>query len=112
LPSRRTYKRLRVSSRKSLLHVCLGDWTEQEVTELRRVQSALERVGIATDTNFGRSDEGDPWCVICRMGSAEVLAHFARIGSAYVGYCEVLNYGRSGNSLHDVSDHFLDRIPL
>jgi hypothetical protein len=90
----------------------LGDWTEQEVIELRRVQSVLERAGVATDTNFGLSDEGDPWCVICRMGSTEVLAHFARIDGTYVGYWEGFNYGRSGDSLHDVSDHFLERIPV
>jgi len=84
------------------LRVGLGDWTEQEVIELRRVQSALQRAGVVTDTNFGLSDEGDPWCVICRMGSPEVLAHFARIDGSYVGYWEGVNYGRSGDNLHDV----------
>ena len=112
MPSRRTYKRLRVSTHKSLLHVCLGDWTEQEVIELHRVQRVLERAGVATDTNFGLSDERDPWCVICRKGSTEVLAYFARIDGTYVGYWEGLNYRRSGDSLHDVSDHFLNRIPF
>jgi hypothetical protein len=99
---------MKVSPRKPLLPICLGNWTEQEVIELRRVQCALERWGIATDTSFGLSDEGDPWCVICRMGSTEVLAHFARIDATYVGYWEGLNYGRSGDSLHDVSDRFLN----
>jgi hypothetical protein len=101
---------MRVSPRNSLPHIGLGDWTEQEVIELRRVQSALERVGIATNTNFGLSDEGDPWCAICRIESVEVLAHFARIGGTYIGYSEGLKCGRRGDNLHDVSDYFLNRL--
>ena len=94
------------------MRVCPADWSKQDVSELRRIERVLQVAGLTTEISYGLSDEGDPWCVICRMGSSEVLAHFARIDGTYVGYWEGFNYGRSGDSIHDVSDDFLNRIPF
>ena len=90
----------------SLLRVCPSDWTEKEVRELRRVERVFQLAGLATEISWGRSDEGDPWCVICRTGSIQVLAHFARIDGLYFGYSESLGCRRS-DCLQDLSDDFL-----
>jgi hypothetical protein len=89
------------------LRVCPADWSEQEVSELRRIARVLQRAGLATEISYGLSDEGDPWCVICQMGSITVLAHFARIDGSYVGYWEDSGSKRSGDRLRLVADQFL-----
>ena len=112
MPRPRTYRGRKSQPGNAFLRACPADWSEQEVSELRRFERALQLAGVATDINFGRSDEGDPWCVICRMGSIEVLAHFARIDGTYVGNWDGWNYSRTGDCLNDVSAHILNRIPF
>ena len=61
-----------------------SDWTQQELAEFYRVESALLQGGLSVTTDRGISDEGDPWFVFCRADTEEVIAHFARIGREYV----------------------------
>lgn len=60
------------------------DWTQQELAEFYRVESALLQGGFAVTTDRGISDEGDPWFIFCRADNEEVIAHFARIDREYV----------------------------
>jgi hypothetical protein len=60
------------------------DWTQQELAEFYRVESALLQHGLLVVTDRGLSDEGDPWFVFCRSETEEVLAHFARIDGHYL----------------------------
>jgi hypothetical protein len=60
------------------------DWTQQELAEFYRVEDALLQGGFAVTTDRGVSDEGDPWFVVCRADTEEVIAHFARIDREYV----------------------------
>jgi hypothetical protein len=63
------------------------DWSPGERNELARVaatiatQSAGQSAGL--DISFGRTDGGDPWCVVADCGG-EVLVHVARIGGRIV----------------------------
>src|ERR1700733_3242908 len=61
-----------------------SDWTQQELAEFYRVEDVLLQGGFAITTDRGVSDEGDPWFVVCRADSEEVIAHFARIDRQYV----------------------------
>ena len=92
---------------KMFVRLCPADWTDQELSELRRVERVLQLADLAIEISCGLSDEGDPWCVISRMGSSKVLAHFARIDGTYVGHWEGFSGTRSSDRLDDLSDHFL-----
>jgi len=60
-----------------------SDWTQQELAEFYRVESALLQNGLLVVTERGLSDEGDPWFVFCSSENDEVIAHFARIDGYY-----------------------------
>jgi len=60
------------------------DWSQQEVAEFYRVESALVQAGVQLESDRGLSDEGDPWFIFCRADSGEVFMHFARIDGLYV----------------------------
>jgi len=90
------------------MRICPADWSDEELSELRRVERVLQLADLAIEINCGLSDEGDPWCVISRRGSNKVLAHFARIDGTYVGQWEEgFSSTRSSNCLHDLSERFL-----
>jgi len=61
-----------------------ADWSQQELAEFYRVESALLQGGLSVSTDRGVSDEGDPWFVFCRADNEDVIAHFARIDREYV----------------------------
>lgn len=60
------------------------DWTQQELAEFYRVESALIRAGIRVGTDRGMSDENEPWFVFYRSEDGEVVIHFARIDGEYI----------------------------
>jgi hypothetical protein len=60
-----------------------NDWTQQELAEFYRLESALLQNGLLVVTDRGLSDEGDPWFVFCLSENEEVIAHFARIDGHY-----------------------------
>lgn len=61
-----------------------ADWSQQELAEFYRVESALIRAGIRVGTDRGLSDEKDPWFVFYRTDDGEVVIHFARIDGEYL----------------------------
>jgi hypothetical protein len=61
-----------------------GNWTQQELAEFYRVESALIQGGLRIETDHGVSDEGDPWFVFCRADNGEPVAHFARMNGEYI----------------------------
>lgn len=61
-----------------------SDWTQRELAEFYRVESALIQTGLQLETDRGLSDEGDPWFVFCRADNGEVFIHFARIDGRYI----------------------------
>lgn len=77
----------------------LKAWTGQHLAEFQRVAESLERVGIDVDCEFGLTDEGDPWFVICDASTSEVLIHFARIDARYIAAVTCLGYRLEGPSL-------------
>lgn len=61
-----------------------ADWSQQELAEFYRVESALIRAGIRVGTDRGMSDENEPWFVFYRSDDGEVVIHFARIDGEYL----------------------------
>jgi hypothetical protein len=61
-----------------------SDWTQEELAEFYRVESALLQGGLVVTTDRGLTDEGDPWFVFCIPESEEVIAHFARMDGHYL----------------------------
>lgn len=61
-----------------------ADWSQQELAEFYRVESALIRAGIRVGTDRGMSDENEPWFIFFRSDDGEVVLHFARIDGEYL----------------------------
>ncbi len=61
-----------------------ADWSQQELAEFYRVESALIRAGIRVGTDRGMSDENEPWFCFYRSDDGEVVIHFARIDGEYI----------------------------
>jgi hypothetical protein len=61
-----------------------ADWSQQELAEFYRVESALIRAGIRVGTDRGLSDENEPWFIFYRSDDGEVVLHFARIDGEYL----------------------------
>ena len=59
-------------------------WSQPELAEFYRVESALLQAGVRLETEIGVSDEGDPWFAFCRQDTGEVFVHFARIDGEYL----------------------------
>lgn len=60
------------------------DWSQQELAEFYRVESALIRSGLNVETDRGLTDEGEPWFVFCRSSDGEVVVHFAKCDGQYI----------------------------
>lgn len=60
-----------------------GDWTNQELADLYRVESLLVQAGIKMSTGRGLTDEDDPWFVFCRE-DGDVFVHLARADGRYL----------------------------
>ncbi|CTQ75390.1 hypothetical protein [Roseibium alexandrii] len=61
----------------------VGDWTNQELADLYRVESLLVQAGIKMSTGRGVTDENDPWFVFCRE-DGDVFVHLARADGRYL----------------------------
>ena len=46
-----------------------GGWTEQEKAELYRAASLLGARGLPFDSEFGTTDDGDPWFLFIGRGT-------------------------------------------
>jgi hypothetical protein len=60
------------------------DWSQDELAEFYRVESALLQAGMRIETERGMTDEGDPWFAFCRADDGETFIHFARIDGRYI----------------------------
>jgi hypothetical protein len=87
------------------------DWTQQELAEFYRVESALLQAGLSVITDRGVSDEGEPWFVFCRADNEEVIAHFARINGEYVVVSNIYSGAARGRDFRLLVRQMLDMQP-
>ena len=89
-----------------------GGWPRGDLACLYLVAHVLRRgCGVALETESGVSDEGEPWFVLCHAESADVIAHFARIGGTYIVCIPFLNNLLSGRTMRSLVGRFLERHP-
>jgi hypothetical protein len=88
------------------------DWSQSELAEFYRVESALLQAGFVVTTDRGVSDEGDPWFVFCRADNEEVIAHFARINREYVVVSSFHSGAVCGHDLRALIRKLLDSNPM
>lgn len=88
------------------------DWTQAEIAEFYRVESALMQAGLRIETDRGVSDEGEPWFVFCRADDGEVVIHFARIDGHYIVSSPAYDGVAQGLNFQALVRNLLDRHPL
>lgn len=87
------------------------DWTNDELAELYRVETALSRANISLQTDRGLTDEGDPWFVFCRS-DGEVIVHIARFDGRYHVFSPVLPEPLTGHSFTALTKAFVSGVPV
>lgn len=88
------------------------DWTQQELAEFYRVESALLQAGVLLETDRGVSDEGEPWFIFCRGESGDVFIHFARIDGEYVVDGASFEHPARGPDFAALVRRLIDAYPL
>lgn len=88
------------------------DWTQQELAEFYRVESALLQHGLLVSTDRGLSDEGDPWFVFCRSETEEVIAHFAKIDGYYLVVSSAFSGVAQGRDFKKLIRELMEAHPL
>ncbi len=88
-----------------------ADWSNQDIAEFYRVESALAQAGFPVEFDRGLTDEGDPWCAFCRADTGDVVVHFARIDGRCVVASPALGVTLEGASFQEVVRQFLSSLP-
>lgn len=88
------------------------DWSQQEVAEFYRVESALIQAGVQLESDRGLSDEGEPWFIFCRSDNGEVFMHFARIDGLYVVDGAAFDVPARGPDFAALIRQLIGRYPL
>ena len=86
-----------------------GDWSNQELADLYRVEALLVQAGIRISTGRGLTDENDPWFVFCR-DDGEVFVHLARSGDAYLLDSPGLGTLLEGPDFASLIDRFVHQV--
>ncbi|QDG74947.1 hypothetical protein [Labrenzia sp. PHM005] len=86
-----------------------GDWTNQELADLYRVESLLIQAGIKMSTGRGVTDENDPWFVFCRE-DGDVFVHLARADGRYLLDSPGLSGLLEGPDFTTLIDRFVEQL--
>jgi hypothetical protein len=87
-------------------------WQQNELAEFYRVVALLARSGLAVSLQTGVSDEGDPWAVIVRDDTGDVLVHLARMDGQFVVASAAGPPARRGRDLRAVVDAVMADSPM
>lgn len=87
-------------------------WQPNELAEFYRVVALLARSGLAVSLQTGVSDEGDPWAVIIRDDTGDVLVHLARMDGQFVVASAAGPPARRGRDLRAVVDAVMADSPM
>ena len=59
-------------------------WSTHELALFCRAATLLSSESLCVETDYGLTDEGEPWLVFCDSESGDILGHFARMDDQYV----------------------------
>lgn len=88
------------------------DWSQRELAEFYRVESALLQAGLRLESDRGLTDEGDPWFCFCRQDDGEVFVHFARLGAEYILVGPAFPEPARGRDFASLVEDLISRHPL
>lgn len=83
-----------------------GDWTNQELADLYRVEALLSQAGMRLETARGLTDEDDPWFVFCSQ-DGDVFVHLARVDGHYLLDSPGLGSPIYGDDFNELVDMFV-----
>jgi hypothetical protein len=84
-------------------------WSARELALFSRAAKSLSSGGLRVETDYGLTDEGEPWLVFCCAESGDVCGHFAKVRRKYVACVPFRGHGLRGCKLQDVLSRFLRR---
>lgn len=84
-----------------------GDWSNQELADLYRVEALFAQANIRIETDRGVSDEGEPWFAFCRSAH-DVFVHLARIDGVYLLDSPALDTVITGDNFAAIIDRFVE----
>jgi hypothetical protein len=84
-------------------------WSLFELCLFDQARGSLRQQGFDIETEFGLTDEQEPWFVFCDQ-EGHVIGHFARLGDTYVSCVPFEDKGTTGDALSDVLRDFLQRL--
>lgn len=79
-------------------------WSADELAECYRVVGMLSRAGLPVSMDSGVTDEGDPWAIVFREDTGDVLLHMARLDGQFVVVSSAGPSAERGTSLRAVLD--------
>ena len=86
-----------------------GDWSQQELADLYRVEALLTQANMRVETDRGTTDEGEPWFVFCRP-DGEIFVHLCRIGGEYLLDSPGLDAPLRGSDFAGLIDQFVRSV--
>jgi hypothetical protein len=87
--------------------LCQPSWSKHEFDLFLGAAEFLRSEGADLVTDYGVTDEGEPWFVFCNPESGDVLAHFAWIAGEYLACIPFRNQTLTGYALNALLDRFL-----
>jgi len=79
-------------------------WRPDELAECYRVVGLLARSGLPVSIDSGLTDEGEPWAIVLREDTGDVLLHMARLDGSFVVVSAAGSVAQRGKSLRAVLD--------
>jgi len=79
-------------------------WRPDDLAECYRVVDLLSRSGLPISIDSGLTDEGEPWAIILRDDTGDVLLHMARLDGTFVVVSAAGPIAQRGESLRAVLD--------
>lgn len=79
-------------------------WRPDELAECYRVVGLLARSGLPVSIDSGLTDEGEPWAIVLREDTGDVLLHMARLDGSFVVVSAAGPVAQRGESLRAVLD--------
>ena len=86
---------------------CPQGWSKHEFAMLVVAAKFLQSQGTDLVTDYGVTDEGDPWFVICDAEGGDVLVQFARIAGEYLACVPFGDYALTETGLNALLDKYL-----
>jgi hypothetical protein len=84
-------------------------WSPHELALFYRAARLLSSQSIHVETDYGLSDEGEPWLVLCDAESGDVFGHFARMHEEYIACVPFRRCALTGWELSELLGRFLRR---